>query len=129
MWILLSYNKNGNKILIYNISLIKNENFETFDSIINYLKNNYQFEPKVMIVDFCKTAYKAFKTNYKNIRMFACFFHLMQRLTLHLPQLKDKNKTIKKKAKNLLAKMKLLFFINHTNIDEFFEKKKYIYRY
>lgn len=65
MQILLSYNKNENKILICNICLIKNENYETLNSIINYLKSNYQFEPKVMTVDFCKVAYKAFKSNYK----------------------------------------------------------------
>lgn len=51
------------RYLICNISLIKNENFETFKNTINYLKLNYQFEPIVMTVDFCKAAYKAFNSN------------------------------------------------------------------
>lgn len=69
IYIMISYNKNENKIFICNISLIKNDNFETFNSIINYLKLNYQFELTIMTVDICKAVYKAFKTNYKNIRM------------------------------------------------------------
>ena len=52
-----------------------------------------------MTVDFCKSVYKTIKSNYKNIKMVPCFFHLIQRIILHLPQLKDKNKTIKKMLK------------------------------
>ena len=38
MWVLLAYNKDYNRILLCNISLIKNENYETFRMVINYLK-------------------------------------------------------------------------------------------
>ena len=45
----------------------------------------------------------------------------MQRLTFCLPQLKDRNKTIKKITQNILGNMKLLCFIDYNNNDEFFE--------
>ena len=57
----ISYNKKYNKCLICNISLIKNENIETFKCIINHLKETYNFNPKIMTVDFCKAAYITFK--------------------------------------------------------------------
>ena len=91
MWILLAYNKILNKIIICNISLIKNENFETFDVIIKYLKIEYNFNPSIMTVDFNKAAFKAFKLNFNNIR-FVPFFSFFQRIYLKLPQLKDKKK-------------------------------------
>ena len=75
-----------------------------------------------MTVDFNKAAYKAFKLNFQNIRMVPCFFHLFQRLYLKLPQLKDKNKTIKNKSKDLICNLKLLCFIDNNKIDTFFEK-------
>ena len=51
---------------------------------------------------------------------------MMQRTIKHFPELKDKNKNIKSKARDLLAKLKLLCFINNENIDEFYLKiKKY----
>ena len=107
MWIMLSYNKKYNKILICNISLIKNKNLETFKNIISYLKETYNFNPKIMTVNFCKAAYIAFKNIYKDIVMVPCFFHLLQSLILHLPQYKDQI-TIKNNAKNIIINMKIL---------------------
>ena len=75
MWVLLTYNKILNKTLICNITLIKNENFETFDIIFKYLKNEYNFNPAIMTTDFNKAAYKAFKLNFSTIRMVPCLFH------------------------------------------------------
>ena len=124
MWILLSYNKKYNKILICNISLIKNENLETYKKILLYLKDTFNFKPEIMTVDFCKAAYIAFKNIYKDIIMVPCFFHLIQRLILHLPQYKDSKLTIKNNAKNILINIKILCFVDNTKIDELFEKIK-----
>ena len=57
MWILLAFNKNYNKTVICNITLLKNENFETFDILLKYRKSKYNFHPQVMTVDFNKAAY------------------------------------------------------------------------
>ena len=124
MWIMLSYNKKYNKFLICNISLIKNENIETFKSIITYLKETYNFNQKIMTVDFCKAAYITFKNTYKDIIMVPCFFHLLQRLILHLPQYKDQKSTIKNNAKNIIINMKILCFVDSTKIEELFIKIK-----
>ena len=101
MWILLAFNKNKNKVIICNITLLKNENYETFVTLINHLKNTYSFNPGIMTLDFCKATYKAFKELFPHIQLVPCFFHLIQRLNLHLPQLKNKNKSIKNNAKNI----------------------------
>ena len=124
MWVLLSYNTDYNKTLICNISLIKNENYETFRMVLNYLKDNYNFKPNIMTTDFCKASYKALKSIYENIRIVPCFFHLIQNLNLHLPQLKSKTKSIKNNAKNLIVNMKLLCFVDEIKIDELFNKIK-----
>ena len=42
MWIILAFNKNYNKTVICNITLLKNENYETFDILLKYLKNKYK---------------------------------------------------------------------------------------
>lgn len=68
MWILLAFNKKVNKTLICNICLIKNENYETYKTILLYLKLNYKFNPKVMTVDFSKAAYyPVFSILYKDL--------------------------------------------------------------
>ena len=61
MWILLAFNKNYNKTVICNITLLKNENFETFDILLKCRKSKYNFHPQVMTVDFNKAAYEDFK--------------------------------------------------------------------
>ena len=111
IWILLAYNKNINKTMICNISLIKNENFETLKCILIHLKGNYNLIPNLMIIDFNKTAYKVFKFLIKEIILVIYFFHLFQNLLLHLPEYKEKNnKIIKKNEKNIILNMKVLCF-------------------
>ena len=48
----------------------------------------------------------------------------MQNLNLHLSQLKSKTKNIKNNAKNLMANMKLLCFIDDIKKDELFNISK-----
>ena len=74
MWILLAFNKNYNKTVICNITLLKNENFETFDILLKYRKSKYNFHPQIMIVDFKKASYETFKLNFENIKMVLAFF-------------------------------------------------------
>ena len=54
-----------------------------------------------MTLDFCKASYKEFKELFPHIQLVPYFFHLIQRLNLHLPHLKNKNKSIKNNAKNI----------------------------
>ena len=109
------------------LALIYNENIETFETIYNYLKLNYNIQPPLITIDFCKANYIAIKKIFPNTRIFPCYFHLIRRLIIHLKTLRSNNSVIKTTAKNLLFNMKLLLFIDNENIDEFFEmiKDKY----
>ena len=53
-------------------------------------------------------------------------FQLIQRYALHLPELKYKKNTLKKiqDAKDLLTCMRLLCFVNKSNLDNLYMKKK-----
>ena len=53
--------------------------------------------------------------------MILCYFHIIKRLVIHLPQLRSKNKENKELAKNLLSNMKILLFLPHSDIKEFFD--------
>ena len=49
--LILAFNKNENKTKLCSISLIKNENIETFSKILEYLKLQIQFAPKIATID------------------------------------------------------------------------------
>ena len=86
--LLLGFNKNENITILCVICLIKNENEETFKSILEYLNKNYKFEPKIINVDCNKAEIIAIKKNffeYKNN-------HLMKKFVQNLPELRSKNK-------------------------------------
>ena len=54
-----------------------------------------------MTLDFGRGPYTAIKTFFLECRIFPCFYHMMQRLIKHLPEIKNKNLKIKLEAKNL----------------------------
>ena len=127
LFVLLSYNKKFNKILLCTLALIYNEIIETLEEIFKYLKKNFNFNPDLITVDFGKAGYIAIKNIFPNIRIFPCYFHLIRRMVIHLKNLKSKNKVLKRNSKNLLFNMKILLFIDNDKIEYFFDliKNKY----
>ena len=127
LFILLAYNKNLNKILLCMMALIFNENKETLESIFKFLKLNYEFDPQLITVDFGKAGYNAISNIFPKARIFPCYFHLIRRLIIHLKNLRSKNKVLQRAAKNILFNMKILLFIDNSEIDSFFSliKNKY----
>ena len=109
------------------LALIYNENRETIENILKYLKLNFNFNPPVITLDFRKVGYLAFKNIFPKTRIFPCYFHLIRRLIIHIKNLRSDNKVIKRASKNLLFYMKILLFIDHDKIDEFFELIKIKY--
>lgn len=109
------------------LALINNENRETIETILKYLKLNFNFNPPVIIIDFEKAGYLAFKNIFPKTRIFPCYFHLIRRLILYIKNLRSDNRVIKRASKNLLFNMKILLFIDNAKIDGFFEliKNKY----
>ena len=106
------------------ICLLKNENIL---KILDYLQQKYNFNPKYISLDFDRGPYTAFRYKYPNSKIVPCFFHFIQRLIIHLPELKSKENPFYMEAKDLLANIKLLCFINTDQIEEFYTniKKKY----
>lgn len=75
------------------LALIKKENFETINVIIKYLKKNFNFNSSLIILDIARGFLKTFKSIYKDINIFICFYQFINRTIIHLPQLKSKKNT------------------------------------
>ena len=120
--LLLGFNKKENITVLGAICLIKNENEETFKSILEYLNINYKFEPKIINVDCNKAEIIAIKKTFLNTKINICYYHLMKKFVQHLPELRSKNKILKNKAKDLLINIKLLVFIKKSDAKYFFDK-------
>ena len=128
LFIIISYNSKHNKFLLCLLSLIYNENKETFEAIFNFLKYNFGFNPNLFTVDFGKAGYIAIKNVFPNTRIYPCYFHLIRRLIIHIKYLRSKNRVLKRAAKNLLFNMKILLFIDSEEIEDFYGKIKNKYR-
>lgn len=74
-----------------------------------------------MTVDFQKANIISIQKIFPNCYIIVCYFHIIRRLVIHLPQLRTKNKENKEIAKNLLFNMKILLFIAHGDIHVYFE--------
>ena len=86
------------------MALIINESKETIIKIFDYLNLKYNFQPNIMSMEFDRGPYKAVIHKYPNRKIFPCFFHLIQRYALHLPELKYKKNTLKKIGKIKIKK-------------------------
>ncbi len=98
--IILAFNNNLYKTLLWNISLICNENKETFISVLNYLKNRYNFILSKITIDYPLSELNAIQYIYPNIIIIPCFFHFIQNICKKIPDIKSKNKTLKSKSKD-----------------------------
>ena len=121
IYILLAFNKDLFKTIICNISLITNENKETFFVLYNYFKNKYNFQPNKITSDYCPALISSIKITFPNTKIVPCFFHFLQNNIKKLPELRSKNNTLKKYANDLLANIRLLCFIPLNNFKEFYK--------
>ena len=106
LFVLMSFDKEKYYSTLCNLSLICNENIETFYIILDFLKHKYNFSPINITIDFSKAEYIAYKKVFPNIRIIPCFYHYCQNITRKLPELRDDNKVIKKLAKELFTNLK-----------------------
>ena len=121
--LLLAFNKNLMKAVLCTISLIKNENKETILKILEFLELKYNFKPNNITLDFRRGPITSFKYKFPNIKIVPCFFHFIQKIILHLSEVKSANNKNNKDALNLLSNIKLICFWLLEYIDPFFEKK------
>ena len=122
LFTLLALNKEKYHTTLCNLSMIFNENTETFYTLFDYLKNKYNFKTKYITIDFSVAEYYGFKKVFKDIIIIPCFFHFCQNIVSNLPDLKNKNNTIKNYAKDLLTNLKLLCFIERKKVKNFYEE-------
>ena len=119
--VILAFNRDLYKSIICNLSILQNENKETFVTILDYLKNKYNWIPTTITIDYSKAEKNALQYVFPNIKFIPCFYHFMVNIIKHLPELKSKNKTIKTLAKDCLANIKLLSFIPLNYFDSFYK--------
>ena len=75
LFILLSFNNQKFKTTLCNISMICNENIETFITLFDYLKNRYKFNHKYITTDFSKAEILAYKSIFSETIIIPCFYH------------------------------------------------------
>ena len=63
----LAFNKRKYHTVLCNLSMIQNENIETFYTVLEHLKNRYNFNPKNITIDFSKAEYGAYKKIFNDI--------------------------------------------------------------
>lgn len=79
-------------------------------------------------IDYSRAEKNAILQLFPDIEILPCFFHFMKNVVKHLKEIRSKNKTIKKLAKDFLSNIKLLCFIPLNKFDGLYEWKKTKYR-
>ena len=74
LFVLLTYNKSYNKILLCMLALINSEKAETVEKIFIFLKINFQLNLELITVDFGKAGLKAISKTFPNARIFPCHY-------------------------------------------------------
>ena len=117
----MAFNKDLFKTIICNLSIIENENKETFVTILEYLKVKYNWLPERISIDYSRAERNALIYSFPNIEIIPCFFHFMENIIKHFKEIRSNNKTIKNLAKDCLSNIKLLRFIPLNNFKEFYK--------
>ena len=73
LFVILAFNYKEYKTIICNISIITNENTETIITIIEYLRDKYNWQSNRMAFDFSLAELKAFKLIFPNVIIIPCF--------------------------------------------------------
>ena len=95
LYILIAFNNEKQKSELCSLVLISNENVETSNNIYQYLYKKYKFQPTKITVDHQK-AHNIFIPNiYPSCCIIICYFHIIRRLVIHLPQSVQKIKKVK----------------------------------
>jgi len=89
------------KSILCNLSIIQNENKETFYIILKYLVNKCNWKFSRILIDYSKSERNTIKELYPDIEILPYFFRFIENIVKHLKELLSKNKTIKKLAKDI----------------------------
>ena len=126
-FVILGYDENKNKLILYLFSLIRHENKETFETIFKILKIKYEFNPIFINTDYQKGQIGAIINVFPNSTVILCWFHALRNIKLKIPFLNSKNTTERNVSKDIIANIKLLFFIPEKYIQNFYQDIKNAY--
>jgi hypothetical protein len=93
---------------------IKYEDEKSIYYSLNYLKEFYNFKPKIINLDYSKALYNAiYKTKLfdKDCLIIRCFFHFSQALIRKMKELKLLNKKLNKVGFEILLYIQILSFL------------------
>lgn len=98
LFILLAFNKSKNKNDLCCIAFIQNENKETFMTIYKYIIDNYGLKIPLLACNCNATHIIAIYKIFPSTNIILCYFHVLRRLIIHMPDIRSKNKNKKIKA-------------------------------
>ena len=119
---ILAFNKADYKTVICNLSIISNENKEIFLALFEYLRNRYNWQPKLITIDYSIPELTSIFSVFPKVTILPCFFHFIKNIIKKLPQLKSRNNNVINTTRNLLSNIKLLCFIPLSIVQDFYEK-------
>ena len=90
--VILAFNRDLFKSILCNITIIQNENKETFIETLNYLKLKYNWNPANITIDNSLAEKKAINYVFPNCTIIPFFFHFEVNLAKHFKEIKSKNK-------------------------------------
>ena len=80
LMVILAFNKDLFKSIICNLSIIENENTETFIQILKFLKIKYNWKPEKISIYFSKSEKKSLNFVFPIIQIVPYFFHFITNL-------------------------------------------------
>ena len=81
----------------------------------------YWFNPKCINIDCCTEEIISIRKKFPHTKIIICYYQIIKRIIKHLPQIRNKNDNINKKAKDLFANIKILLFLNKSKLKYFFD--------
>ena len=99
--------------------IYKYQDKESYERILLFLKNNYNFNPQIIHTDYEYSLYSAFANkniyNYEIYQIY-CFFHYIKAIKEKMLKFKLTKSKLNKKAYNIIKNIEILSFINQKNL-------------
>ena len=101
MLTICSFDIRNNIVKLCDFVCYKYQDIITYETIISFLKENYNFDPKIIHTDYEYALYKAFgntKIYEKDVIHIFCYFHYIKSIREKMKTLKLTSKKLNKKA-------------------------------
>ena len=120
LFVVSSYDFKEQKLFICAYCLIPNEFEDTYEFIFKKLKENFGFNPLLIISDFSKSITNALKLVFLNCIQIRCLFHFIKALNNKSNNMGLNTKDNIRKVNEILFNLELLAFISPKNIKDIY---------